>query len=439
MGSKTITEIWQKALKILEGELSPVTVATWFEDATAVDMRDGQFILHTPSPFKKDIIKERLSDALSSAISAISGENILSIKVLTGDDELRSFILPEGGIRETLGYTFDNFIVGSSNRFAHAAAYAVATMKDAGYNPLFIYGPSGLGKTHLLYAIANEIRKNNPKSRIVYIKGDEFTNELITAIGSGMASIDEFRNKYRMADLLLVDDTQFIAGKERTQEEFFHTFNTLHESGKQIVLTSDRPPKEISTLEDRLKSRFEWGLLADIQPPDYETRVAIIVAKASALGFPIPEEVTHFIAASITLNVRQLEGVVKKILAMHDLMGNEVDKKLAAAAIKDIFKENPGLRPNAEYIISEAEKFFSLPHGRILSQNRSKETVFPRQIAMYLVRDMTSLSLPDIGRVFERDHTTVLHSINKIEDSLKGDESLQNTIKDIKKTIRGQN
>lgn len=429
----TPVDIWKMTLKLLEKSIQPVTLAAWFDDVTAVDFKQNRLTLHTPAEFKKEIIEDRYMGAVRQALHDLFSDDI-DVTIITGE-------LSAGEINTQLDssdgeYTFENFIVGSSNKFAHAAATAVAKNPAKHYNPLFIYGQSGLGKTHLLYAIAGVIRKNYPSYRIIYIKGEDFTNELINSIQEGEAQ--NFRNKYRMADLFLMDDIQFVAGKERTQEEFFHTFNALYEAKKQIVLTSDRPPKEINTLEDRLKTRFEWGLLADIQPPDYETRVAIIKDKAEKLNFELPNDLIHHIAETITSNVRQLEGTVKKMLALHDLMGLPTDLELANKAIADIFKENPGMNPTPELILKEVSKYYCIPMEKLMGNSRAKEMVLPRQVAMYLVRDLTSFSLPEIGKVFSRDHTTVLHSINKIDEYLKSTTEMENIIKILTANIRGQ-
>lgn len=331
-------------------------------------------------------------------------------------------------------YTFEHFIVGSSNKFAHAAAISVANHPAENYNPLFIYGQSGLGKTHLLHAIGNVIRGTHPKFRIIYVKGEDFTNELVTAIQEG--DVQAFRGKYRMADLLLIDDIQFIAGKERTQEEFFHTFNALYESGRQIVLTSDRPPKEMNTLEDRMKTRFEWGLLADIQPPDFETRVAIINAKASKLGFELPKDVIYCIAENLQSNVRQLEGTVKKIKAKHELGGETITIDMTQKVIEEVKSINPGLNPTPPMILQTVSNFYSVPVDQILSDRRSKDTVQPRQMAMYLVRKMTNYSLPEIGKVFGRDHTTVMHACDKIDGDRKKNAELEDIIKTLIENIQ---
>ena len=331
-------------------------------------------------------------------------------------------------------FSFDNFVVGPSNRFAHGAAIAVSNNPGQVYNPLFIYGPAGVGKTHLLYAIANGIRKQNNNANIVYIKGDQFTNELIDAIKNGKNV--EFRSKYREADLFLIDDIQFIAGKESTQEEFFHTFNKLYEEHKQIVMTSDRKPSDMLTLEDRLKTRFEWGLLADIQPPDYETRTAIIKKKATSLGLELPDDVCNYIAVNVTSNVRQIEGTVKKILAYRDLNGMELTLDNVTRVINDMFKSEGNALPTPGLIISQVCKFYSIDESVLRGTLKNKGTTEARQIAIYLIRKLTNLSLPDIGKEFGRDHSTILYGIRKVEVALKGnDTALQNNIRDITANI----
>ena len=321
--------------------------------------------------------------------------------------------------------------MGSSNKLAHAAAVAVSDNPGSVYNPLFIYGESGLGKTHLLYAIGNAIKARNPAASIVYIKGDDFTNELVNAIQTGKNI--EFRQKYRNADLFLVDDVQFIAGKTQTQEEFFHTFNTLYEAHKQIILTSDRPPMEIKRLEDRLQSRFESGLLADISRPDYETRMAIIKNKAIQLGLPLQDEIPSYIAERVTSNIRQLEGVVKKLTAYRDLLGGDVDLQKVQEIIDEIIKEKI---PTPEDIIRETAGYYSLGADDLTGQRKTHEIALARQISMYLIRNMTKLSLKEIGASFgNRDHTTVLSSITKIEKLIEKDPEFADTVKDIRANI----
>ena len=332
-------------------------------------------------------------------------------------------------------FTFDSFIVGGSNRIAHGAAVAVAKQPGYTYNPLFLYGPPGVGKTHLLYAIANEIRRKNPDVNIVYIRGDQFTIDLVDAIRTGKNI--EFRSKYREADLFLVDDIQFIAGKETTQEEFFHTFNKLYEEHKQIVLTSDRKPDDMLTLEERLRSRFLWGLTVDINPPDYETRMAIVKDKAEKMGLDLKEDVCNFIASNITNNVRQIEGTMKKIIAYRDLDNMPMDLPNISRAIGDMIKTEGSALPTPNLIISQVCKFYNVDEAVLRGTQRTKGIAEARQVAIYLVRQLTKLSTPDIGQEFGgRDHTTVLHSINKVDTELKNKNvTMQNTIRDITANI----
>lgn len=407
-------DILKMALTHMERTISPVTLSAWFDDAEVVSLNGDKLVIRASGQFKKEIIEQRFLQPLYDAVNELLGGQI-QIHIIVGDETPDSSALV--GLSFDDEYTFEHFIVGSSNKFAHAAAIAVANNPAENYNPLFIYGQSGLGKTHLLHAIGNVIHKNHPDFRIIYVKGEDFTNELVTAIQSG--DVQDFRGKYRMADLLLIDDIQFIAGKERTQEEFFHTFNALYESGKQLVLTSDRPPKEMNTLEDRMKTRFEWGLLADIQPPDLETRLAIISAKSMNLGFELSRDIMYQIAENLQSNVRQLEGTVKKIKAKHELNGEPICAEMVSDVIEEVKSINPGLNPTPDMILQTVSNFYSMPVDQILANKRSKDTVRPRQMAMYLVRKLTNYSLPEIGKVFSRDHTTVMHACNKIEDERK--------------------
>ena len=427
--------VWAKVLSYMEERLGSVTLSACFDDAEVVELNEDNLILYSPSDFRRDIIQRRYTGYIQDALKEIFNSDAKLL--VLGDEELNA--------RKTRGktphsmdfnpqFTFDNFVVGPSNRFAHSAAIAVSKTPGQVYNPLFIYGPPGVGKTHLLYAIANGIRKQNPSANIVYIKGDQFTNELIAAIQSGKNI--EFRSKYREADLFLVDDIQFIAGKESTQEEFFHTFNKLYEEHKQIVLTSDRKPDDMLTLEDRLRSRFLWGLTADINPPDYETRVAILKNKAQQLGLELDDDVCNYIAINITNNVRQIEGTVKKILAYRDLNNMPLDLPNISRAIDDMFKSEGNALPTPSLIISQVCKFYNVDEAILRSTKKSKGVAEPRQIAMYLIRKLTNLSLPDIGREFARDHTTVIYAVDKITNALKnGDTNLQNNIRDITANI----
>ncbi len=422
--------ILQMALQQMERTINPVTLTAWFDDASVVQFSGNQLTLHVPNDFKKEIIEGRFIEPLTDALHKLLDTEIQVI-ITTGEMDQSAGITY--GLSSDNAYTFDKFIVGNSNKFAHAAALAVAKQPAEAYNPLFIYGQSGLGKTHLLYAIAAMIRQTHASYRIIYVKGEDFTNELVSAIQEG--DVQNFRAKYRMADLLLIDDIQFIAGKERTQEEFFHTFNALYEAKKQIVLTSDRPPKEINTLEDRMKTRFEWGLLADIQPPDYETRMAIIQAKAKDLGIQLPSDVVHIIAETLHSNVRQLEGTVKKIRAMHDLLGQNINVDLAMRAIEEVRGSDASRIPTPPKILQAVANYYSIPVEQIVGNRRSKDTVQPRQVSMYLVREMTNYSLPEIGKVFSRDHSTVLHAINKIEDERKNSADMDNLLKTLINSI----
>ena len=419
--------ILEMALEQLDFPPSPISA--WFDDVTVVSFGDNRLVLHSPVPFKKEFIESKFIAPLQEVLHNLTGDPI-TIVVVTGE-----YTAPSTSTSPYDDYTFERFIVGSSNKFAHAAALAVSQRPAAENNPLFIYGNSGLGKTHLMYAIANVLRRTHPEYRIIYVKGEDFTNELITAIQEG--NVQAFRNKYRMVDLLLLDDVQFIAGKERTQEEFFHTFNALYEAKKQIVLTSDRPPKEINTLEDRMKTRFEWGLLADIQPPDFETRIAIIRDKAVKMGVELPDDVSNYIAENIQANIRQLEGAVKKIKAMHELMGERITVSLAENAIDALRTENPGLNPTPERIMEAVANYFYIPVEQMISQNRSKDVAYPRQMAMYMIRQELEYSFPDIAKIFKRDHTTVMHACNKIEEERKNSRETEDVIKKLHNNIRG--
>ena len=431
-------DLFQMALSQMKGNLPETSINAWFGDAEAEAMEGNRLVLRAASKFKKEIIENNFKSRLEDALSDLLGQHI-EVEVIDGEQKAKPVQAGESiGLSPDEEYTFEHFIVGSSNKFAHAAAISVANHPAENYNPLFIYGQSGLGKTHLLHAIGNVIRGTHPDFRIIYVKGEDFTNELVTAIQEG--DVAAFRNKYRMTDLLLIDDIQFIAGKERTQEEFFHTFNALYEAGRQIVLTSDRPPKEMNTLEDRMKTRFEWGLLADIQPPDFETRMAIIKNKSVSLGFELPDDVCTFIAENVTSNVRLLEGTVKKIRAYHDLDNMELTVPNVSRAIKDMYnKEKAENLPTPSLIIGEVSRFYNIEEAVIRGTLKNKNTAEARQVAMYLVRKLTNLSLPDIGKEFGRDHSTVIHSLKKVEQQLAaGTGSLPDNIRDITANINSK-
>lgn len=418
--------------------MTGTTINTWFDDAVAVSLEEDRFVLHTPTNFKRDIIRSRYLPAIEKALRELFSSDF-RVEVL-GEGELEKFAAKSTDssfLPGTEEYTFDRFVVGSSNKFAHAAALAVAENPGKSYNPLFIYGQSGLGKTHLMYAIAHSIHQEHPDYHVVYIKGDSFTNELVQAIQTSRNQ--EFREKFRSADILLMDDVQFIAGKDISQEEMFHTFNTLYEAGHQIVFTADRPPKEMQRLDDRLKTRFEWGLPVDIQPPDYETRVAIIKNKAIRRGMNLPEPVLRYVADNITSNVRQIEGTVNKILAFQELMGESVDVDTVIRAVRDMFKEKAEFLPSSDVIIEEVCKYYNIENESLRGQGRTKDTVLARQIAIYIIRSMTNLSLTEIGKEFDgRDHTTVMHSIGRIESFIKQNSEVNEIIKDINANINAR-
>ena len=430
-------EVWDRVKALMGSEMTATTMNTWFDDTTAVSLEDDRFVLCSPNKFKREIIAARYTAPIQNALHELFSAQF-QVVILSDEEAAAPRQAPKQSdfLPGSEDYTFDRFVVGASNKFAHAAARKAAENPGLSYNPLFIYGNSGLGKTHLLYSIAHTIHDNHPDYKIIYVKGDSFTNELIAAIREGRNQ--EFRDKYRGADVFLMDDVQFIAGRDSTQEEMFHTFNTLYEQKKQIVFTSDRPPKEMLRLEDRLKTRFEWGLLADIIPPDYETRMAIIKSKAIRMGMELPDYIIQLIAETITANVRQIEGTVNKIMAYQDINGDKVDKNTVIRAVKDIFKEKSDILPTADVIIDEVCKFYNLEPGLLRGQGRSKDISLARQIAMYQIRRMTNLSLKEIGHEFNRDHSTVLNALNRIEGLVKTDPEKAEIIKDITTNINSR-
>ena len=434
MGMNSLNDIWDKVIEILSNQLTPTAINTWFSDCTPVDIEDCRLVLHTTTEFKRNIINSRFSESIKAVLSDIFACDF-DLLVLAGD-EVNDFELKkksESSLPEMDGYTFDNFIVGSSNKFAHAAAIAVAENPGKAYNPLFIYGNSGLGKTHLLLAIGQEIHSRSPEKSIAYIKGDEFTNQMVKSLRENKA--EEFRTKYRNVSLFLVDDIQFIAGKQGTQEEFFHTFNNIYEAGNQIVITSDRPPMEMAQLDDRLRTRFEWGLMADIQPPDLETRMAITRNKAAQLGLILSDDAVEYIATNITSNIRQLEGVIKRLTAYKEILDDVITIDSVKRAIKDVIRIGT-YTPTPDIIIRETARYYSLKEEDLRGQNRSKNMTMARQVSMYLMRSLTGLSLKDIGTHYEdRNHATVLSSIRKVEQLLKNDPSMAGTVRDITSNI----
>ncbi|KEI11523.1 chromosomal replication initiation protein [Clostridium novyi B str. ATCC 27606] len=442
-----LEQLWSKTLNIIKGELTEVSFNTWIKSISPISIDENTIKLQVPNDFTRGILESRYKDLIINAIKLITSKkynidfSITSEEILNNNlkntfksndeniiinDEMTSILNPK--------YTFDSFVIGNSNRFAHAASLAVAESPAKAYNPLFIYGGVGLGKTHLMHAIGHYILQNTPNAKVAYVSSEKFTNELINSIKDDKN--EEFRNKYRNVDVLLIDDIQFIAGKERTQEEFFHTFNALYEADKQIILSSDRPPKEIPTLEDRLRSRFEWGLIADIQAPDFETRIAILKKKADVENLNIPNEVMVYIATKIKSNIRELEGALIRIVAYSSLTNREVSVDLAAEALKDIISSEQNKQVTIDLIQDIVCSYYNLRIQDLKSSRRTRNIAFPRQIAMYLSRKLTDMSLPKIGEEFGgRDHTTVIHAYEKISNILKKDESLRNVINDLNKKI----
>ena len=430
----SLNDIWNEVLKVLSRQLTPTAITTWFSDCVPVEIDNSCLVLQISSDFKRNIINSRFGDTIRGVLSDIFSGEFDYLLLLP--DEMDKYIGEKGeknDLPEMAGYTFDRFIVGNSNKFAHAAAIAVAEKPGETYNPLFISGNSGLGKTHLLLSIGQYIHEHSPEKKIEYIKGDDFTNQMVKSLKEGTA--EEFRKKYRNVDLFLVDDIQFIAGKTATQNEFFHTFNNIYEAGHQIVITSDRPPMEMSVLDDRLRTRFEGGLMADIQPPDLETRMAITRNKAAQLGLVLSNEAVEYIAGKITSNIRQLEGVIKRLTAYKEILNDVITTESVERAIKDVIRTGTFI-PTPEIIIRETARYYSLTSDEIRGQNRSKQVAKARQVSMYLMRSLTNLSLQEIGAEYQdRNHATVLASIRKVEDMVKTDPVMAGTIRDITSNI----
>ena len=441
-----LKSLLEKTLNIIKGEMSEVSFNTWIKSCEPLSISSNTIKISVPNSFTQDILEKRYKDLVVNSIEAacskvynvdfIVASDIQDIEEKEEKNDDKSSINVNDEMSSTLNpkYTFDSFVIGNSNRFAHAASLAVAEAPAKAYNPLFIYGGVGLGKTHLMHAIGHYVLQNNANAKVVYVSSEKFTNELINAIRDDRN--EEFRNKYRNVDILLIDDVQFIAGKERTQEEFFHTFNELHDANKQIILSSDRPPKEIPTLEDRLRSRFEWGLIADIQPPDFETRMAILKKKADVEKLNVANEVMVYIATKIKSNIRELEGALIRIVAYSSLTNRPITVELASEALKDIISNKQNKNITIDVIQDVVAGYFNLRIEDLKSQRRTRNVAYPRQIAMYLSRKLTDMSLPKIGEEFGgRDHTTVIHAYEKISDALNTDESLQHTVNDITKKL----
>ena len=433
---KSAADIWEKVKSLMEKDMTAVSIETWFGDVEAVALEDTRFILCVPTEFKRNIIRSRFLPAVENGLRELFSFDVaVTLMIPEERDKYQGGASTPTGDPAFREYTFDRFVVGSTNKFAFTAAEKVANEPGGSYNPLFIYGQSGLGKTHLLHAIANRVRENHPTYRIMYIKSEDFVNELITNLRHGV-DMQGFRDKYRTVDLFLMDDVQFIAGKDSSEEELFHTFNTLYEQKKQIVFTSDRPPQEMLRLEQRLKTRFEQGLPADIQPPDYETRMAILKNKSLERGIFLPDPVLSYVAENITANVRQIEGVVNKIMAFQELMGAQVDVENTIRAVRDILRSKEDFLPSADTIIQEVARFYELDADALRGQSQSKEIATARNVAMYIIREMTQLSLAEIGQQFGgRHHSTVLNSINRVEKTKKDQPELTEIIRDITNAV----
>lgn len=442
-----LDDIWRSSLELIKTELSDVSFNTWFNTMEPLSINESEVVLGTPNEFTKKIIEDRYLILLKNAISQTTGLDYNLRLICPGEENdleksnsVEKNNIPEYAVSQNPNlnpkYTFESFVIGNSNRFAHAASLAVAEAPAMAYNPLFIYGGVGLGKTHLMHAIGHYILSQNPRAKVVYVSSEKFTNELINSIRDDRNI--EFRNRYRNVDVLLVDDIQFIAGKERTQEEFFHTFNDLHEANKQIIISSDRPPKEIPTLEDRLRSRFEWGLIADIQAPDLETRIAILRKKANLDNIDVNNEVMLYIASNIKSNIRELEGALIRVLAYSSLTNRSISIELAEEALKDILSKSKPKEVNVSRIKEIVGEDYKLKIEEFSSKKRTRSISFPRQIAMFLCRELTDLSLPKIGEEFGgRDHTTVIHAYEKITKDLENDPELKSRVDNIVKKIKG--
>ncbi len=464
LDAEQFNEIWSFALKEIQRvcELPDTMMHLWFNDMKLTLVTEDSVVLTTETDFRRDVVTNRYIKQLTEVMSGILGYPV-TVSVVSGQkernlekkmteaarlesadvDPAKDFYVRVGEQRTQnkasvpsafREYTFENFVIGSSNRFAHAAALAVADAPVNSYNPLFIYGPSGVGKTHLLYAITNRITKNYPDYRVIYVSGEEFTNQLIDAIHRNITP--EFREKYRKADVLLIDDIHFIAGKDSTQEEFFHTFNELYKNNKQIILTSDRPPKDIKTLENRLRTRFDSGLTADIQLPDLELRAAIIKMKAEAVGVDIPDDVVNYIAENINDSVRNLEGAVNKIGALNKLSGQNISLDLAVRCISDKMVGSEPVNVTIDKILHTVSSHYNITVEDMKSRKRISSIASARHVAVYIIKKMTDRSLPAIGREFNRDHTTIINSIDTVEKRLASDPAFDAELKELMRAVK---
>lgn len=431
----TLNDYWARALEIIKGDMIEISYNTWIRSLQLISMDDTRIYLKATSVFQKDSVEKRYMPIIKSAIGHLTNKDYEIIVILDEEIKAPEIKPPVINTNSTLNpkYTFDTFVIGENNRFAHAAALAAAESLGKAYNPLFLYGGVGLGKTHLMQAIGNFVLAQNPNSKVLYITSEKFTNELVNAIQTNKN--EEFRDKYRNIDLLLIDDIQFFIGKERCQEEFFHTFNALYENGKQMVISSDKPPKDIHPLEERLKSRFEWGLVADIGKPDYETRYAILRKKCQVDRIHINDDILSLIAVKVESNIRELEGILNKIVAQASLTNSEITLTNAEKAIADLHKSKDKVI-TIEYIQSIVAQYYNIDINDFKIQRKTSDIAFPRQIAMYLCKQLTGLSLKEIGKEFGgKDHSTVIYAIKTIEEKMKMDPNTKTIVENIKKMI----
>jgi chromosomal replication initiator protein len=434
----TAESLWGEVSGRLKGALNESTYRTWFGDASGVELSDDAFVVGVPNDFTREWIEGHFLSLIGAAVRDTTGQERL-VRLTVNTQEAPHDTTDEPPDRTTdvnPKYTFDLFVIGSSNRFAHAAALAVAEAPAQAYNPLFIYGGTGLGKTHLLQAIAQYVGEHSRNLSVRYVTSETFMNDFINSLRD--KRIEGFKQRYRTYDLLLIDDIQFFEHKERIQEEFFHTFNSLYEAGSQIVISSDRPPREISTLEARLRSRFEWGLITDIQPPDLETRIAILRKKVKTDGIHVPDpQVLTFIAGRVTTNIRELEGALTRVVAFSSLTGRAMSADLAQDVLRDVFPQGEAAQVSIERIQETVSERFGLSVDELCGDKRSQNIVYPRQVAMYLSRELTDSSLPKIGKEFGgRDHTTVIHATSKIARLIREDRSVYNLVQELTARVK---
>jgi len=447
--SKNVTLYWNNALSLLQKEVTDISYKTWILPIKPHAINGKAFYLSVDSPFQKDFILNRFKELIENCINLANSVNYY-IEFVSAEEaesaepakatieDMQPNVTSYNYLNSLLNpkYTFDTFVIGNGNRLAHAGAVAVSENPAKAYNPLFIYGGCGLGKTHLLHSIGHQILLQNPKAKVLYVSSELFTNELVNALKD--KANEAFREKYRNIDVLMIDDVQFLGGKEMTQEEFFHTFNALYQSNKQIILTCDQSPKEITTLEERLRSRFGWGLIADIQPPDLETRLAILKKKAENENVIVPENVLLYIANNVSSNIRELEGALNRLIAYCTLLGTELNEECAKKVLDDMLNSNSKRTITCDIIINTVARYFEIRNEEIIGKKRNKEFTFPRHISMYLCRELTDNSLPQIGTVFSKDHSTVMHAIEKIHFDIDKNPETKAAVENIKKNIVGK-